>query len=94
MPRRKIDIAFTRQKLAVFVDGCFWHACPEHGVMPKANQDWWRWKLQGNVTRDSSTNQQLAESGWRVLRFWEHEAPQEVAAVIAKVLAATPKAPR
>jgi DNA mismatch endonuclease (patch repair protein) len=61
--------------------------------MPKANQDWWRWKLEGNVTRDSSTNQHLTERGWRVLRFWEHEAPQEVAAVIAEALAATPQAP-
>ena len=73
------DIVFTRARLAVFVDGCFWHACPEHGTQPKANTDYWRPKLERNVARDLSVNQALADAGWRVLRAWEHEPVSDVA---------------
>lgn len=73
------DIVFVREKLAVFVDGCFWHCCPEHGTTPRANSPYWSAKLQRNVTRDRDTDSRLTESGWRVLRAWEHESPDEVA---------------
>jgi DNA mismatch endonuclease (patch repair protein) len=80
--RRTIDIAFTRVRLAVYVDGCFWHGCPEHHVRPRANSDWWRWKIERNQARDADTDRQLSASGWKVLRIWEHvlitEAADEV----------------
>lgn len=71
--RRTIDIAFTRARLAVFVDGCFWHGCPEHHHRPKTNSEWWDWKIAGNQMRDRSTDGQLRAAGWEVLRVWEHE---------------------
>lgn len=77
--RRSIDIAFTRPKVAVFLDGCFWHACPEHGTQPRANADWWAAKLRRNVERDTETDRALAAQGWTVLRFWEHEDPLLIA---------------
>ena len=70
--RRTIDIAFTRVKLAVFVDGCFWHGCPEHGSSPAANREWWAKKLKTNQDRDADTNRILGDAGWTVLRIWEH----------------------
>lgn len=72
-PRRTIDIAFPRLKVAVFVDGCFWHACPEHSVPSKSNSEWWQEKLEANVRRDSDTNELLNYQSWRVLRLWEHD---------------------
>ncbi len=83
MRRRKIDIAFTRARLAVLIDGCFWHGCPEHATSPKANADWWRQKLDRNVARDLETNAQLISQGWTVMRFWEHEPPETVARAVA-----------
>ncbi|MFB6825076.1 very short patch repair endonuclease [Streptomyces virginiae] len=80
MPRRTIDIAFPGAKVAVFLDGCFWHGCPEHATQPKANAQWWREKLDKNMARDRETSEVLAAAGWTVLRFWEHEAPEAVAA--------------
>lgn len=71
--RRTIDIAFTRARLAVFVDGCFWHGCPEHGTRPKANSEWWTTKLATNKARDEDTGRLLTEAGWHVVRVWEHE---------------------
>jgi DNA mismatch endonuclease (patch repair protein) len=87
MPRRTIDIAFTRAKVAVFLDGCFWHGCPEHATQPKANAEWWRTKLDRNIARDLETNEHLAEAGWIVLRFWEHETPDGVARRVASTVA-------
>ena len=78
--RCKPDIVFTRAKLVVFVDGCFWHRCPHHATQPRANGDWWREKLDANVRRDRRHDLALAAAGWRVLRVWEHE-PTAVAAV-------------
>lgn len=83
MPRRKIDIAFTGAKLAVLIDGCFWHGCPEHATSPKANAEWWRQKLDRNVERDQETNAQLLTEGWTVLRFWEHESADAVMLQVA-----------
>ncbi|WP_422391990.1 very short patch repair endonuclease [Arthrobacter sp. N1] len=72
IPRRRADILFTRAKVAVFIDGCFWHGCPMHGTQPKNNQSWWQRKLDGNRARDADTNDRLQVAGWTVLRFWEH----------------------
>ncbi|PSM43752.1 very short patch repair endonuclease [Streptomyces dioscori] len=83
MSRRTIDIAFTRAKVAVFMDGCFWHGCPQHATRPKANAEWWREKLDRNMARDAETTRHLVSSGWTVLRFWEHEAPGDVAERVA-----------
>lgn len=86
MPRRSIDIAFPRAKVAVFVDGCFWHSCPEHATKPAANDAWWARKLAGNVERDAATTAHLETAGWTVIRVWEHEAPAEVAARVRALL--------
>lgn len=83
MRRRKIDIAFTGARLAVLIDGCFWHGCPEHATSPKANAEWWRRKLDRNIERDKETNAQLLAEGWTVLRFWEHESPDAVMRQVA-----------
>ncbi|WP_323380055.1 very short patch repair endonuclease [Streptomyces alkaliphilus] len=88
LPRRKIDISFPGVRVAVFLDGCFWHGCPEHATSPKANSEWWRRKLDGNRARDLETGRVLTEAGWTVLRFWEHEGAEEVAASVAAVVRA------
>lgn len=85
--RRRADILFTKARVAVFVDGCFWHKCPVHGTEPKANAEWWRAKLQRNVERDRDTDRRLEEAGWTVIRLWEHEDPALGSAVILDVLA-------
>lgn len=71
--RVHVDIAFTRKRLAVFVDGCFWHSCPEHGTTPKSNTAYWKPKLESNRARDLRVDTALREAGWTVLRVWEHE---------------------
>ncbi|MGV9193625.1 very short patch repair endonuclease [Microbacterium sp. MC2] len=80
--RSRADIVFTRQRIAVFIDGCFWHGCPTHAVAPKSNGDYWGPKLARNRARDTEVSKRLKESGWEVLRFWEHEPPEDVARVI------------
>jgi DNA mismatch endonuclease (patch repair protein) len=84
--RTRADLAFTRTRIAVFIDGCFWHSCPEHGTRPKSNADYWIPKLARNVQRDRTTDAALESLGWRVLRFWEHEEPQKVATQIATAI--------
>lgn len=86
-PRRTIDVAFTRRRVAVFLDGCFWHACPEHATAPQANGSWWAQKLAANVTRDRETDKHLREVGWSVVRVWEHEAADVAAALVEAALA-------
>ena len=81
----KIDIAFPSRKLAVFVDGCFWHGCPIHSHMPKSNQEYWVPKLKKNIERDAEKNKRLANQGWKILRFWEHEIAN-VDCIISRVL--------
>lgn len=71
--RRRADVVFPRQRIAVFVDGCFWHGCPEHYVAPKANAAFWRQKVEANRARDLDTDLRLKQLGWVVLRVWEHE---------------------
>jgi len=88
LTRRSIDIAFTRARVAVFLDGCFWHGCPEHGTRPHANADWWDVKLQRNAERDVETDRFLRASGWTVLRFWEHEDARLVADIVASAVKA------
>ena len=80
------DIVFTRSKTAVFLDGCFWHVCPEHGTMPKSNQEYWIPKLRQNVNRDIAANRELRADGWRVLRFWEHVDPEAAKSEILSAL--------
>jgi DNA mismatch endonuclease (patch repair protein) len=80
--RVRPDIVFTRSKVAVFVDGCFWHLCPEHGQIPKANRAYWEPKLVRNVERDRRNDAALIEDGWRVLRFFEHVPIQDAAALV------------
>lgn len=75
----RADVAFTRRKLAVFVDGCFWHSCPQHGNMPRRNSEYWRPKLERNARRDRIVNEGLLAAGWNVLRVWEHEPVNGVA---------------
>lgn len=86
------DIVFAGARLAVFVDGCFWHACPQHGVLPKNNRDWWQAKLVANVERDRRKDENLGVLGWDVLHVWEHEKPIEAAERVAAAVAA--KSPR
>lgn len=86
MSRRTIDIAFTRAKVAVMIDGCFWHGCPEHTTQPKSNAEWWRQKLDRNMARDAETTAHLTAEGWVVLRFWEHQVPGQVADTVAEVV--------
>jgi DNA mismatch endonuclease (patch repair protein) len=80
--RRRADLLFTRAKVAVFIDGCFWHSCPVHGTLPRSNRPFWRTKLEKNRARDVDTIARLRELGWLGLRFWEHEEPGEVASQI------------
>lgn len=70
---RRVDIAFESAHVAVFVDGCFWHGCPQHGSWPKQNAEFWRNKIERNMARDEDTNRRLIKAGWKVFRFWEHE---------------------
>ena len=84
--RSRPDIVFTAKKVAVYVDGCFWHSCPEHGTQPTANREWWEEKLAANVERDRRHDAELEAAGWVVIRIWEHEDPVEAADTIAAVL--------
>ncbi len=85
--RRRADIAFTRAKVAVFVDGCFWHGCPDHGSTPRTNSAFWSAKIGRNRSRDADTTERLESLGWSVLRFWEHEEPSRSAEVVALTVA-------
>jgi len=83
--RRRADIVFTRARVAVFIDGCFWHGCPEHGRSSfNHNADYWPAKIAANVARDADTNERLHQAGWLVLRFWEHENAADVAEIIRR----------
>lgn len=79
--RRRVtgDIVFTRLRIAVFIDGCYWHGCPKHYVEPKANAEYWRPKIAANVARDSEVSIELEAAGWHVMRFWEHVEARTVA---------------
>ncbi len=84
--RFKGDIVWRGRRLAVFLDGCFWHGCPLHGTTPKSNREWWEAKIAANRERDRRVNELLSDRGWTVLRFWEHDDPTAVASSVASHL--------
>ena len=81
------DIVFTRSRVAVFVDGCFWHRCPVHATDPRANAAFWERKFERNVERDGADNAALVAAGWSVVRVWEHEDPEVAAERVVALLA-------
>ncbi len=85
-PRRVADIVFSSAKVAVFVDGCFWHGCPEHASWPKSNAQFWREKIEANRARDADTDQRLQASGWQVVRVWAHESAPQAAERIEDII--------
>jgi DNA mismatch endonuclease (patch repair protein) len=87
--RRRADLVFPSARVAVFIDGCFWHNCPEHGTLPRNNRGWWQEKLAGNQLRDRDTDTRLRQAGWAVIRVWEHENPEDVADRISHAVHAT-----
>lgn len=86
--RRRADLVFPRLRVAVFVDGCFWHGCPVHGRVPSSNADWWQTKLARNARRDRDTDRRLHEQGWSVVRVWEHQPVQQAADEVETLLTA------
>ncbi|MEU9144347.1 very short patch repair endonuclease [Streptomyces sp. NPDC048349] len=84
--RREADIVFGPARVAVFVDGCFWHCCPQHATWPKNNAEFWRAKIEGNRRRDMDTDARLAEAGWLAVRVWEHERPDEAAERVLEIV--------
>ncbi len=76
---RTADLVLRKSRVAVFVDGCFWHGCPDHGTQPATNREYWSDKIARNVERDVETTDYLQQAGWTVLRFWEHEDPESAA---------------
>jgi DNA mismatch endonuclease (patch repair protein) len=85
--RREADIVFGPARVAVFVDGCFWHGCPDHATWPRRNAEFWRTKIETNRTRDRDTDRAFADAGWTVIRVWEHEDPTTAATRVADVVA-------
>jgi DNA mismatch endonuclease (patch repair protein) len=92
--RVRPDIAFTARRVAVFVDGCFWHACPEHGTKPASNTWYWGPKLARNVERDRAADVALAAAGWRVVRVWEHEPLETAIAAVVTALGPLVRQPK
>ncbi len=90
-PRRVADIVFPRARISVFVDGCFWHGCPEHASWPKSNADFWREKIETNRARDADTDRRLHALGWKIVRIWEHEDVGDAANRIAQLIDAPRK---
>ena len=84
-PAGRADLAFVGKRVAVFVDGCFWHGCPDHYVTPRSSRDFWATKLRTNVQRDQRQTQVLRDAGWTVLRFWEHEVAEDPEAVASSI---------
>lgn len=83
---RRADLVFTRSKVAVFIDGCYWHGCPQHGASARTNSDYWGPKIQRNRERDADTDARLLQAGWAVIRVWEHESPVQAAQEIADLV--------
>ncbi|MCZ4077663.1 very short patch repair endonuclease [Rhodococcus sp. H36-A4] len=84
--RRRADVVFPRRKVAVYVDGCFWHSCSVHATSPRNNAQWWTDKLAANVVRDRDTDARLDAAGWTVVRVWEHEAARDAADKVTRAL--------
>jgi DNA mismatch endonuclease (patch repair protein) len=92
--RRRADVVFSKARVAIFVDGCFWHGCPEHGRKSfNHNVDYWPTKIESNIARDKDTNARLQAAGWTVLRFWEHQSADVVVQAIVDVIEQTVAAP-
>ena len=89
--RVRPDIVFTARRVAVFIDGCFWHCCPDHGSQPASNTWYWEPKLRRNVERDRAADAALDEAGWTVIRLWEHSGLDEAVKIVVDVLP-TPRA--
>jgi DNA mismatch endonuclease (patch repair protein) len=87
--RTTADIVFPRQRLAIFIDGCFWHQCPEHSHVPRANPGYWERKLARTVERDARVTEHLRNAGWTVLRIWEHVPAEQAADSVVEALAET-----
>jgi len=85
--QRRADLAFTRRRVAVFVDGCFWHGCTEHRTIPKSNDTWWRDKIEQNRKRDTDTGERLRAAGWTVVRVWEHVPVPDAVELVEAALA-------
>jgi len=92
-PRRVADIVFSSARIAIFVDGCFWHGCPEHASWPKSNAQFWRDKIETNRSRDADTDRRLRASGWRVVRVWSHESACDAAERIEYIVRVGERAP-
>jgi DNA mismatch endonuclease (patch repair protein) len=88
--RRTADIVFSRARVAVFIDGCFWHRCPVHATTPRTRTEFWSAKFARNVARDADTNALLRAAGWEVLRFWEHQDPAWIAEEVQRAVRARP----
>jgi DNA mismatch endonuclease (patch repair protein) len=88
------DIVFVGRKVAIFVDGCFWHGCPIHGTRPKTNAQFWDQKIKRNGERDQQVDNKLAEAGWHVIRLWEHEVRNELPACVRRIAFALQVTPR
>ena len=85
-PRRVADVAYRGLRVAVFIDGCFWHGCPLHATWPKGNAEFWRAKIVANKERDRDTDQRLRADGWEVVRIWEHESPEKASKRVATIV--------
>ncbi len=86
--RRTADIAFRAERVAVFVDGCFWHGCAVHKTIPRSNREFWQEKISGNVRRDADTEKRLTDAGWLYFQVWEHDDPDEAARTITQIVTA------
>lgn len=84
--RSRADVVFGSARVAVYVDGCFWHSCPDHATVPTANREWWVAKLEANVRRDRDSDDRLRSAGWQVVRIWEHEAVADAANLVEAVV--------
>jgi len=84
--RRRADLVFRSARVAVFIDGCFWHGCPRHGTWPKTNRTWWRAKIEANRRRDADTDEVLAARGWAVVRLWAHDDMMSASRKIATLV--------
>ena len=85
--RTKADVVFRSKRVCVYIDGCFWHGCPEHGTVPVSNREFWETKIKRNRERDQEVSRQLRECGWTVVRIWEHEDPISAAERIELLVA-------
>ncbi|WP_344665981.1 very short patch repair endonuclease [Catenulispora yoronensis] len=92
--RRTADVVFTKARVAIFIDGCYWHGCPDHYRPARQNGEFWSQKIHANQQRDADTDRIMAEAGWRVVRVWEHEDPSEAAQRIADLVRVVSPEPR